>query len=440
MDHGGPTTLQPRPVRAVRLVAVRVDTGPDAGRDAGDDGRRVVTIGSAADCDLRLGDPTVSRYHLEVRHAADGLALIDLGSRNGTFVGGVRVERAVVPPGTRVKLGATTVVVEDAGARATPAADEPLPGVIAHSAAMRDVVALARRLAAVSTSVLIEGETGVGKEVVARAIHETGPRRAGPFVVVDCGSLPATLIASQLFGHEKGAFTGADARRAGAFERAHGGTVFLDEIGELPLDLQPVLLGVLERQRFTRVGGAEPVDVDVRVLGATHRDLRGEVNSGGFRADLYYRLAVARIVIPPLRDRLDDLEPLVASLAERFTGIGGGSGVVGDHPLAHVMEALRRQRWPGNVRELRNVVEAAIVLGELPDGAEPPPLAMAVPSSPGDVLASYREAKAAAIADFERGYLTELIGRAGGNVSAAARLANMDRPYLIQLLRRHELK
>jgi DNA-binding NtrC family response regulator len=428
------TTLQPRPVRAVRLVGVRVDSGPDAGRDSGADGRRVVTVGASADCDLVLADPTVSRYHLEVHHGPDGLALVDLGSRNGTFVGPLRIERAVVPPGTRVRIGGTTIIVDDAGARAAPAAAEPLPGVIAHSPAMRDVVALARRLAMVATSVLIEGETGVGKEVIARAIHDAGPRRGGPFVVVDCGSLPATLIAAQLFGHEKGAFTGADARRAGAFERAHGGTLFLDEIGELPLDLQPALLGALERHRFTRVGGAEPIDVDVRVLAATHRDLRGEVNAGAFRADLYFRLAVARLVIPPLRDRPEDLEPLVAGLVERFTGIAGG-----DHALSGAMETLRRQRWPGNVRELRNVVEAAIVLGELPSG-DALPAAAATAADATEPLPTYRDAKAAALAAFERAYLSDLLARAGGNVSAAARAASMDRPYLIQLLRRHDLK
>ena len=425
-----PTTLQPRPVRAVRLVAARVDSGPDAGRTAGGADTRVLTVGTSPDCDLALTDPTVSRYHLEVRHAPDGLLLVDLGSKNGTFAGATRVERAVVPPGTRLRLGATTLVVDDGGARSAPPGPEPLPGLVAHSAAMRDVVALARRLAGVATSALIEGETGTGKEVVARAIHDAGPRRHGPFVVVDCGSLPATLIASQLFGHEKGAFTGADARRPGAFERAHGGTVFLDEIGELPLELQPALLGVLERHRFTRVGGAEPVDVDVRVLAATHRDLRGEVNSGGFRADLYFRLAVARLAIPPLRERLDDLAPLIVSLAERFTGVPG------DNPLAHAMDALRAQRWPGNVRELRNVVEAAIVLGQ--DPAQP--AAAATPAAEPGALPSYRDAKAAALARFEREYLGELVARTGGNVSAAARLAQMDRPYLLQLLRRHDLK
>ena len=428
MDPAGPTTLQARPVRAVRLVAARVEAGPDAGR-ALDDGARVLTIGTSPDCDLALTDPTVSRYHLEVRHAADGLAVVDLGSTNGTLVGTTRVERATVAPGTRLRLGATTLVVDDAGARAAPAAAEPLPGVIAHSPAMREVVALARKRAMVGTAVVLEGET-----VVARAIHDAGPRRDRPFVVVDCGSLPATLIAAQLFGHEKGAFTGADARRPGAFERAAGGTVFLDEIGELPLDLQPALLGVLERHRFTRVGGAEPIDVDVRVLAATHRDLRGEVNAGAFRADLYFRLAVARLTIPPLRERADDLEPLVIALAERFTGVAG------DNPLAHALPALRQQRWPGNVRELRNVVEAALVLGLLPGAAGALDAApLATPDAPG-ALASYREAKAAALTDFERDYLTRLLAAAAGNVSAAARLAQMDRPYLIQLLRRHGLR
>ena len=441
-DGPGITSLQPRPVRAVRLVAALVESGADAGRLAGGADTRVLTVGSAADCDLVLTDPTVSRYHLEVRHGTDGLVLVDLGSRNGTFVGAVRVERAVVAPGTRVRLGGSTVVVDDGGAglAPAPAAAAPLPGLIAHAPAMREVAALASRLAAATTSILIEGETGVGKGVVARAIHDGGPRRAAPFVVVDCGSMPATLIASQLFGHDRGAFTGADSRRLGAFERANGGTVFLDELGELPLELQPALLGVLERRQFLRLGGTEPVEVDVRIIAATHRDLRREVNAGTFRADLYFRLAVARLLVPPLRERPADLEPLVLSLAERL------GEPPGHNPLAAVMDTLRAQRWPGNVRELRNVVESALVLGvpSFDGGADssaaPPSAPSAAPPVAHDTLPSYRQAKADATAAFERTYLTQLLARAGGNVSAAARLAQMDRPYLIQLLRRHDLK
>jgi DNA-binding NtrC family response regulator len=286
------------------------------------------------------------------------------------------------------------------------------------------------KLARVDSSVLIQGETGTGKEVVARAIHEASPRRDKELVIVDCGSLPASLIASILFGHEKGAFTGADQRRPGAFERADGGTVLLDEIGELPLDVQPALLGVLERRAFTRVGGAQSVSVDVRVLAATHRDLRAEVNAGRFRADLYYRLAVAKVFLPPLRERPEDIEPLVAHFVQRLTGVAELG------PLASAMDALRAHPWSGNIRELRNVVEAALVMGELDLGGGAP----ARVAAPAGELPSYRDARAAALARFEAEYLKTLIERAGGNASEAARLAHMDRPYLLTLLRKHGLR
>jgi DNA-binding NtrC family response regulator len=431
MDEGETTQLQPRAVQAVKRVRARVERGVDAGASSGEGGA-VLTIGTSPDADLVLRDPAVSRYHLELRRGADGISVRDLGSTNGTWLGGARIASAIVPAGTRLAVGSTVIAVEEAGAVAAP--DAPiveLPGLVAVSPAMREVSRVARKLAVVTTSVLLEGETGVGKEVVARAIHEAGPRRAGPFIVVDCGSLPATLIASQLFGHEKGAFTGADTRRIGAFERAGGGTVLLDEIGELPLDLQPALLGVLERRRFCRVGGSVEIDVDVRVLAATNRDLRAEVNSGSFRSDLYYRLAVARIVIPPLRERPEDVEPLVASFVEKITGVPG------DNPLAGAMDQLRRHRWTGNVRELRNVVEAALVFGQVElEGGVP----VAAPSGAARPVAPYREARAAALAAFEREYLTRLLDESNGNVSEAARRARMDRPYLTTLLKRHGLR
>jgi len=282
------------------------------------------------------------------------------------------------------------------------------------------------------SKVLIGGETGVGKEVVARAIHEASPRRGHELVIVDCGSMPASLIASLLFGHERGAFTGADQRRAGAFERAHGGTVLLDEIGELPLDVQPALLGVLERRAFTRVGGGQAIDVDVRVLAATHRDLRAEVNAGRFRADLYYRLAVAKILIPPLRERPDDIEQLVAHFVQRLTGIAELG------PLAPAIDQLKAHPWSGNVRELRNVVEAAVVMGELDLPGEGP-RAVATTAT-GATVAAYRDARASALHRFEAEYLRTLIERSGGNASEAARLARMDRPYLLTLLRKHGLR
>jgi DNA-binding NtrC family response regulator len=232
------------------------------------------------------------------------------------------------------------------------------------------------------------------------------------------------LVASELFGHERGAFTGAHARHVGAFERADGGTVFLDELGEMPLDIQPLLLGVLERRRLRRVGGRESIPVDVRVIAATHRDLRHRVNEGSFRADLYYRVSVLRIVMPSLRDRIGDLEALVAHFA---------SGLSADDNAPFGRAALHRLRahaWPGNVRELRNVVEATLALGTVD---------LSLPAEPSEVE-RYRDARARVLAEFERSYLLSLMATSKGNASEAARLAEMDRPYLLTLLRRHGLR
>ncbi len=395
-----------------------------------------IAVGTSADNALVLSDPTVSRYHLELRRTAAGVSIVDLGSRNGTWVGNIRVDRAVVPAGTRLKIGDTTIVVDDAGSTVAPPPTEVPrpPDLVGDSEGIREVARLVHKLARVDSSVLIQGETGVGKEVVARAVHEASPRRSGELVVVDCGSMPATLIASILFGHEKGSFTGADQRRTGAFERANGGTVLLDEIGELPLEVQPALLGVLERRAFTRVGGAHPISVDVRILAATHRDLRAEVNAGRFRADLYYRLAVAKIVIPPLRERPEDIVPLAKHFVQKLTGVDELG------PLGGALDALKAHPWSGNVRELRNVVEAAIVMGELDLGGDhSPPTPSAAPSASGAVLA-YRDARTAALTRFEAEYLKDLIDRTDGNASEAARLARMDRPYLLTLLRKHGLR
>jgi DNA-binding NtrC family response regulator len=431
------TKLQQRPVRLVHKLRVTVNAGLDAGAIcAPDDGSRLA-IGTSEDNALVLTDPAVSRYHLELLRTPAGVEVIDLGSRNGTWVGGVRISRAIVPAGTQLRLGDTTLTVEDAGSTVAPPPPSDVPrstDLVGESDAIREVARLVHRLARVDSSVLIQGETGTGKEVVARAIHEASPRRDNELVVVDCGSMPASLIASILFGHEKGAFTGADQRRVGAFERAAGGTVLLDEIGELPLDVQPSLLGVLERRAFTRVGGAQPIAVDVRVLAATHRDLRAEVNAGRFRADLYYRLAVAKILIPPLRERPEDIEPLVAHFVQRLTGVAELG------PLASAMDQLRAHPWSGNVRELRNVVEAALVMGELDlgkGGSAQPAQPLAASGGP---ITAYRDARAAALARFEAEYLKGLIERAGGNASEAARIARMDRPYLLTLLRKHGLR
>ncbi len=440
MESGPRTKLQRRQTRVVQCLQVRVERGPDAGLRASSEDAGPVTVGASPDNRLVLTDPLVSRYHLELRHLQEGISVADLGSRNGTFLGQVRAERVVVPPGTRLGVGSSLLVVEDAGAAVAPVEEEAdVPELVGASEAMQEVRRLVLRLAGAPTSVLIEGETGCGKEVVARALHRAGPSREQPFVVLDCGSMPATLVSSQLFGHERGAFTGAAERHVGAFERAHGGTLLLDEIGELPLEVQPALLGVLERRAFTRVGGHKEIRVDVRVLAATHRDLRAEVNRGGFRADLYYRLAIARIVLPPLRERLGDLEALVRHFVEKLTGVPDGLGALSapGGPLED-MDALRKHRWSGNVRELRNVVEVALVMGRLQlEGRDPPPSAAGRLAGPP---LAYRDARAEALATFEREYLTKLLGACAGNASEAARRAHMDRPYLLSLLSKHGLR
>jgi len=428
------TKLKRRAARVIKRFRVRVCSGADDGTTCAPQDGSTITVGTSPDNSLVLRDPTVSRYHLELKRTQDGIAVEDLRSRNGTFIGSLRVERAVVPADTRLVIGSTTLAIEEAGEVVTQEDESPVrvPELVGESDALLEVSRLVRKLALVSSSVLIQGETGVGKEVVARAIHNAGSRREHPFVVVDCGSLPANLIESQLFGHERGAFTGADQRRVGAFERANGGTLLLDEIGELPLELQPALLGVLERLAFCRVGGSKEINVDVRVLAATHRDLRAEVNQGRFRSDLYYRMAVARVLVPPLRERPEDIEPLVHHFVERITGVPG------ENPLESAMPALKRHPWSGNVRELRNVVEAALVMGQVQlEGGRPLEIQ---PESGGKPIVRYRDARSQALARFEFEYLSNLIQQSGGNASKAARRAQMDRPYLLALLRRHGLR
>jgi len=429
---GEPTELHLERVHpTVRRLRVRIAEGPDRERVVEHFGERV-GVGTSPANELTLTDPTVSHYHLELR-CEDGVLVKDLGSRNGTFIGDVRVNEAVVPIGTRVRVGRTVLVLLDATI-APPEISLPppeVPGLVAASPTMQEIGRTVERLAQSNVSVLIQGETGTGKELVARAIHDLSARAKRPFIVVDPGALPATLIASQLFGHERGAFTGAEKRQEGAFELADGGSIFLDEIGELPLAVQPALLGVLERRSFRRLGGKDDINVDVRVISATHRDLRAEANQGTFRADLYFRLAVARVEIPPLRERPEDIDPLVAHFAAEITGAPGFLF------SEATMSALRGHRWSGNVRELRNVVESALAMGSinLNGLSQPAPLATNAAAIP-----QYRLARAEALATFERAYLRRLIETTGGNASAAARTANMDRPYLLSLLRRHGLR
>jgi DNA-binding NtrC family response regulator len=434
---------------ALAPVVLDVVHGPDAGRRASGD---MITVGTSGENHLVLGDPTVSRRHLSIAiEPSGGIAVTDLGSSNGTFVGGVRIRSAVVPAGTILQLGNTRLRVEAPAEVELRAAAQParqhLVDLCGAAPSMLTLYSSIERLAQGRAAALISGESGTGKELAAHALHTLGPRAGGPFVTVDCGALPPTLASSELFGHERGSFTGAERQHVGAFERAQGGTLLLDEIGELPPEQQATLLGVLERRRFRRVGGRDEIAMDVRVVAATHRDLRAAADAGSFRLDLYYRLAVVRLHMPALCERREDI-PLLVEHFLRQLGYGGPAAAVVP-PL--LMAKLVCHPWPGNVRELRNVVEA-LLLGEAPalDRARAAPARAEPDRDRGDRLEAdvartvlelpYRDARGAVTSAFELRYLQRLLERTGGNVSQAARLARMDRSYLLELLARHGLR
>jgi DNA-binding NtrC family response regulator len=314
-----------------------------------------LTVGKAADSDVVLGDPFVSARHLRIEARAGRWHLADLGSTNGTLLGGARVERAELPFGLPLRLGDVELVLEPPAVSdaARPSVFEQM---VSRDPGMRRVFELIERVAPSDAAVAILGDTGTGKELVARALHARSPRAAGPFIPVNCSAIAETLIESELFGHERGAFSGAERLRKGAFEEAHGGTIFLDEIGELPVDLQAKLLRTLELGEVKRVGASRPITVDVRVVAATHRDLRAQVRAGRFREDLFYRLCVVPVTVPPLRQRRGD----VRLLAETFLASSAPRGL----PLRWSEEALAQLEsydWPGNVRQLRNVVVRALL-------------------------------------------------------------------------------
>src|SRR5512144_3118184 len=349
----------------LRRCRIEVVTGADTGL-VRDIEASVIRIGARRGNDVQLTDSKVSGLHCEIRLDDRGYRLRDLDSTNGTYVAGLRINDVYIQPGAQIALGGTRLKFEPLGesVEIELADTDRFGSMIGRSVKMRELFARLEKLARTDTTVLVTGETGVGKELVAEALHDHSPREKGPFVVLDCGSIPPNLIESELFGHERGAFTGATSNYAGAFERAHGGTVFLDEIGELPLGMQPKLLRVLERKEVRRVGGAKTIEVDVRICAATNRDLGVEVNRGRFREDLYYRLAVARVHVPPLRDRKDDLPLLIEHILE--TTPGGESAQIAQDTV----DLMMKHDWPGNVRELRNVIERAVLLAETPDSAD----------------------------------------------------------------------
>ena len=418
---GLPTAARHRPVLQLPNGEARSVTDP-------------ITLGSAPDVDVTIDDPMVSRLHCELQPRDDGLWVRDLGSRNGTFVSGLLVREARLGERSELRLGGSSCIVtyesEPTQIKLWPV--ERFGALVGKSVAMRELFARLDRVCESSATVLIQGETGTGKELVARSVHEMSKRHEGPFVVVDCGALHESLIEAELFGHTKGAFTGASGERVGALAAADGGTVFLDEVGELPLSVQPKFLRFLERRTVRRLGEHAPRSVDVRVVSATHRDLREMVNRGGFREDLFFRLSVLPVQIPPLRERPEDISILV----EHFLPDAS-------QPLPpELLAELNARAWEGNVRELRNFVERALALG----AAEA--LAMAstedaevafrnLPNVPLDV--PFKILKDRWNDHLEREYLRGMLERHEGNVSAVSAAAGIARSYVHRLIRKHRL-
>jgi transcriptional regulator with PAS, ATPase and Fis domain len=430
----GRTVAGPRDTTLrVRAVALEVREGPERGERARVDRATSFVIGTGENADLRLSDGTVSREHVRITLSPAGVRVRDEGSKNGTWMGGVRLHDAVLSADTELLLGTTRLAVRlEAVPLDLPLSENASFGeALGVSPPMRNLFAVLEKAAVSEVTVLLEGESGVGKEVLARAIHGASRRANGPFVAVDCGAIPATLIESELFGHERGAFTGANDARRGVFEQASGGTLFLDEVGELPLDMQPKLLRVLEQREVRPLGARGVRKVDVRVLAATNRRLGESVKKGEFRQDLFYRLAVARVTIPPLRDRVEDVLPL-ARFFLRAALADDAAEVPPD--LAALLSSYA---WPGNVRELRNVMARYALLG----ARDAPSLFDGIGASPHGGFEdlshlSYDDARKKALDRFERSYLPAVLARAGGVVARAAELAGVARPSFYRMLDR----
>ncbi len=423
-----------------KLVAT---AGPGAGRALAMS-NALATVGRHPTNDLVLNDPRVSGVHLELRRVGERLHVRDAGSTNGTWLGPHRITELELASGGEIIVGGTTLRLEhdDAATTAALSARDAFGELVGRSTEMRELFATLERVAAKNLSVLVQGETGTGKEEVARALHSRGSRPTEPFVVIDATALPESLAESLLFGHEKGAFTGADQRRIGFFEAASGGTVFIDEIGELPANLQSKFLRVLERQEVVRVGGHAPIKIDVRVIAATHRDLRHEIEASRFREDLYYRLAQVRVVLPALRDRMEDIPILCQKLLASLPGEREMPILIEQSAL----DFLATQPWPGNVRELRNVLARAAAMAH--EGI----IRRQDVAGEGfgfrgtrqerealDLSGTFAHAKDRAIERFESAYLAALMKRCAGNLSLASREADVARHHLRDLLKKRGL-
>jgi DNA-binding NtrC family response regulator len=419
----------------VQKFRIEVVSGPNRGQVSDSDADELC-VGTAPTNHLVLTDPTVSRHHLSITATPSGFQVRDLGSTSGTFLAGFRVEVAYIESGALIQAGESTVRFDALEEQVSqPLSDGDRFGdVIGQSAAMRRVFAVLERVATADTTILLDGETGTGKRALAEAIHRHSLRASGPFVAVDCGAIAANQIESELFGHEPGAFDGAEEMRVGAFGAADGGTLFLDGIGELGPDIQPKLLRALESRQIRRIGSVAPVPVDVRIIAATHRDLRQEVNAGTFRTDLFFRLNATRVTVPPLRERRDDIPHLVADFVRQLGGPADAA------IPAELITSLQRQPWAGNVRELRSAVERAVLLGQTAAMEQAAANGGSSESWPSlDFTISFRESKEGALAVWTRVYVRELVDRYGGNLSRAARAVSMDRNHLRDLLHKYAM-
>ncbi len=393
-----------------------------------------IILGRDPDCAVVLDDPEVSAAHCELRAEKKGVLVRDLGSKNGTFINAIRIREALLSHTCTIVLGKSHVDFEPLDREHVEIdEDDHLGALVGAAPKMRQLYRSLREIAPTDLSILVTGESGTGKELVAQAIHDLSRRSGKPFVVVDCGSIPGPLAESLLFGHERGAFTGANEKRTGAFQEAHHGTLFLDELGELPLELQPKLLRVLAERKVKRVGAVTYEPVDVRVVAATRRNLGQEMNVGRFRSDLFFRLAQVRLELPALRDRRGDIPLLVEAVCTRM-GKKARSGEV----VAFLTDTLSQHDWPGNVRELTNVVGVA---ASLPIDAES--LIALLPLEGGRAAAppvsAFSEAKREAVATFERNYFAGLFAAAEGNVSEMARRSGMERHHIRAFLRKYGL-
>ncbi|MDQ3266898.1 MAG: sigma 54-interacting transcriptional regulator [Myxococcota bacterium] len=397
-------------------------------------------IGKAPDNDVVLDHPTVSRNHLVVRRQGDRFLVQDLESTNGTLVDGAQIREAYLKPGSLLEVGDVQLRFqpEVAAVVVEPAQSHRLGDLWGKSLPMRQIFAVLERIAKTESTVLLFGETGAGKGAASKTLHKLSHRAEGPLVVFDCASVSDSLIESELFGHEKGAFTGATGQRIGCLERANHGTLFLDEIDDLSLDLQPKLLRAIEDRELRRLGSSSVVGFDARIIAASKKDLWAETQAGRFREDLYFRLSVFTVALPPLRDRMEDLPLLVDSF--------GGEGLWTRLPPA-VREQFLAHTWPGNVRELRNAIERARHMSDLPGLTADSllreyaggPQAPSGDYLPVDYAAPFKDGKEALVKGYEREYLSRLIARTRGNIARASREAGLDRKHLYSLLHKHGL-